>query len=72
MGRLTGLDTLTPTMYLDYPNGRIKCPGALLHTNHKFITFHPTRSGTCMCACACVYARAFVCVRVCVRAWGVL
>ena len=45
IGTLTDLDTLTPTLYLDYPQGRIKCPGAVVYTASKFISFQLSRSG---------------------------
>lgn len=45
IGTLTHLDTQTPTLYLDYPQGRVKCPGALVYTTSNFVALQLNRSG---------------------------
>jgi hypothetical protein len=48
IGTLADLDTQNPSLYLNYPQGRVKCPGTLLYTQHKFVTLQLNRSGVCV------------------------
>eukprot|EP01134_Creolimax_fragrantissima_P004883 CFRG4883T1 len=44
IGILKGLDTLTPTLYIDFPTGRLKFFGAIVMTENNFLVAQFTKS----------------------------
>ena len=44
LGSVKGLDTLTPCMYIDFPEGRLKLSGARVHPNARYASLKVGRN----------------------------
>ena len=45
IGRLERLDTECPIMFLDFPSGRLRCNGVLVHLANEYMTLSVRRAG---------------------------
>lgn len=45
MGTLDKMDTSNPVLYIEFPIGRIKCVGKMVHSSTKYLAMQFTKKG---------------------------